>query len=153
VSDEQLNIAPVTLAQAKEFVNKHHRHHKAPVGHKFSIGLQRNGELVGVAQAGRPVARAYDDGLTLEVNRTCVVEGVKNGNSMLYGAVRRIAKAMGFKRVLTYTQEGESGVSLRAAGWQLEAELPPRKGWSAPSREREGNDNDNVKRYRWAVYL
>lgn len=149
----ELNIVPVTLAQAKDFVNKHHRHHKAPVGHKFSIGLARDGEIVGVAQAGRPVARVYDDGLTLEVNRTCVIENVQNGNSMLYGAVRRIAKAMGYRKVLTYTQEGESGVSLKAAGWKLDAILPARKGWDAPSRQRDGNGNDGVSRYRWVVEL
>lgn len=149
----ELNITPVTLAQAKDFVNKHHRHHKAPVGHKFSIGLARNGELVGVAQVGRPVARAYDDGFTLEVNRTCVVDNVQNGNSMLYGAARRIAKAMGFRKLITYTQEGESGVSLKAAGWKLEARLPSRKGWDAPSRERDGNGNDGIVRIRWGVEL
>ncbi|MBC6322510.1 hypothetical protein H9R40_04520, partial [Enterobacter kobei] len=67
-----MQISPITLRAAQEFVAQHHRHNKPPRGHKFSIGLKNeNGELIGVATAGRPVARHFDDGLTLEVNRTC----------------------------------------------------------------------------------
>ena len=67
-----MQISPVTLRVAKAFISRHHRHNKPPVGHKFSIGLRNDaGELIGVATAGRPVARHLDDGLTLEVNRTC----------------------------------------------------------------------------------
>lgn len=85
-------ISPITLKAAQEFIAQHHRHNKPPVGHKFSIGLRNNaGELIGVATAGRPVARHLDDGLTLEVNRTCTT-GERNANSALYGAVWRAAK-------------------------------------------------------------
>jgi hypothetical protein len=146
-------MTPVTLAQAKAFVNEHHRHHKAPLGHKFSLGLAEDGTLVGVAIVGRPVARAYDDGLTLEVNRTCVVEDVKNANSMLYGAARKVAKAMGFKRLITYTQEGESGSSLRAVGWAELANRPARKGWATPSRPREDKGTDGIARTLWGCEL
>ena len=144
---------PVTLAEAKAFVNENHRHHRAPVGHKFSIGLAHDDELVGVAQAGRPVARAYDDGMTLEVNRTCVLDGVANGNSMLYGTARKIAKAMGYARLITYTQEGESGASLRAVGWTLAATRPARQGWSCASRERDDHGTDGVVRFLWESVL
>ncbi|MDU3160286.1 MAG: hypothetical protein E7B34_32400, partial [Hafnia alvei] len=76
-------ISPITLKAAQEFIAQHHRHNKPPVGHKFSIGLRNNaGELIGVATAGRPVARHFDDGLTLEVNRTCTT-GERNANSAL----------------------------------------------------------------------
>lgn len=148
-----LEIVPVTFAQAKEFVNLHHRHHKAPVGHKFSIGLARDGHLVGVAMIGRPVARAYDDGLTLEVSRTCIAGDVPNGNSMLYGAARRVAKFMGYKRIITYTQESESGSSLRGAGWKDIANRPARKGWDTPSRPREGHGSDYINRTLWEALL
>ncbi|HBI8193468.1 TPA: hypothetical protein K8297_004922, partial [Escherichia coli] len=108
-------ISPITLKAAQEFIAQHHRHNKPPVGHKFSIGLRNNaGELIGVATAGRPVARHFDDGLTLEVNRTCTT-GERNANSALYGAIWRAAKAMGYQRCITYTQADESGASLRAA--------------------------------------
>ena len=87
-----MQISPVTLRVAKAFISRHHRHNKPPVGHKFSIGLRNDaGELIGVATAGRPVARHLDDGLTLEVNRTCTT-GERNANSALYGAVWRAAK-------------------------------------------------------------
>jgi hypothetical protein len=43
-------------------------------------------EVVDVTTAGRLVARHYDDGVTLEINRTCI-NGQKNANSKLYGAV------------------------------------------------------------------
>ena len=148
-----MRIIPLTLRQANAFVDNHHRHSRATRGHKFSIGLQHEGELVGVAIAGRPVARALDDGLTIEVNRTCTL-GAKNANSMLYGAVWRAAKAMGYERAVTYTQADESGVSLRAAGWTPVAELKPRKNWAESSSGRLKAMRDpggpgGVKRIRW----
>ena len=143
-----LHLVPVSFSDASAFVALHHRHHKPPVGHVFSIGAADGDELVGVAMVGRPVARGFDDGLTLEVNRTCVADA-KNANSMLYGACSRAAFALGYRRLITYTQEGESGASLRAAGWRVIAERPPRPGWDAPSRRREGKGRDHVQRYLW----
>ena len=64
-----LEIVPISFAEAKEFVKKHHRHHKPPVGHKFSIGCANSKGIVGVAIVGRPVARMLDDGWTLEINQ------------------------------------------------------------------------------------
>lgn len=144
-----LRIVPTTYADAAAFVALHHRHHHAPIGHKFSIGLAAGDELVGVAMVGRPVARHYDDGLTLEVNRTCVADGVCNGNSMLYGAAWRAAKALGYRRLITYTQVGETGSSLRAAGWVVVAEREARPGWDAPTRRRDNKGADHVARYLW----
>ena len=88
-------VVPITLKQAREFIAELHRHNKPPTGWKFGVGLHLDGALIGVATAGRPVARHYDDGLTLEVNRTCT-DGTRNANSMLYGAVWRAAKASAF---------------------------------------------------------
>ncbi|EJK8729844.1 XF1762 family protein [Escherichia coli] len=128
-----MQISPVTLRVAKAFISRHHRHNKPPVGHKFSIGLRNDaGELTGVATAGRPVARHFDDGLTLEVNRTCTT-GERNANSALYGAVWRAAKAMGYRRCITYTRADESGASLRAAGFVRVKELPSGKSWAESS--------------------
>jgi hypothetical protein len=59
----------MSLADANDFVSKHHRHHGRVVGHKFSIGAALDDLLVGVVIVGRPVARHRDDGLTLEVTR------------------------------------------------------------------------------------
>ena len=63
-----LTLTPINLKTANAFVQQYHRHHKPTRGHKFSIGVSKNGELVGVAICGRPVARRLDDGYTLEVN-------------------------------------------------------------------------------------
>ena len=112
-----LELTPISLAEANAYVSKFHRHHKAVQGHKFSIGCSENGKLVGVVIVGRPVSRHLDNGVTLEVTRLCT-DGTKNACSMLYGAAARAAKAMGYKKIITYILESESGVSLKAAGWQ-----------------------------------
>ena len=101
-----------------------------------------------VAMVGRPVARSFDDGVTLEVNRTAT-DGCANANSMLYGAAWRAAKALGYQRLITYTQAGESGTSLRAAGWTIVAELNQRKGWTTPSRPRDDRGVDRMPRTLW----
>ena len=111
-----LKLIPVPLAQANAFVAEHHRHHKPVRGYKFSLGCMQNGVLVGVAIVGRPVSRYLDNGKTLEVNRLCST-GEKNVCSFLYGAAARAAKALGYEKIITYTLDTESGVSLRAAGW------------------------------------
>ena len=150
-----MKIVPITLKAAKEFILDHHRHNKPPTGHKFSIGLENeHGELIGVACAGRPVARSFDNGFTLEVNRTCTL-GEKNANSMLYGAIWRCAKAMGYKRLITYTQMDEIGASLRAVGWLFVKTLPPRKGWADSSVKLKDTrcpiGNGGVERVLWEI--
>jgi hypothetical protein len=149
-----LEVVPVTLKQACAYVTALHRHHAAPRGHKFSLGLTRDGELCGVAMVGRPLARALDDGRSAEVNRTCT-DGTPNANSMLYGAAWRAAKAMGYLRMYTYTQEGESGASLRAAGYLLETRLTARKSWAEHSVGLKGLRDPvgagGVARLRWRI--
>ena len=149
----ELTLVPLSLRQAKEYVTEHHRHHKAPVGHKFSVGVERGGELVGVAVAGRPVARAYDDGMTLEVTRTAT-DGTRNVNSKMYGAIRRAAKALGYRRLITYTQDGETGASLRGAGWVESGTRKPRAGWDTPARRRTNDSGPtNIERTLWEAIL
>ncbi len=142
-----LHLVPVRFREATAFVAAHHRHHRPPRGHVFSVGVADDGVLVGVAMVGRPVARHFDDGLTLEVNRTAT-DQTPNANSMLYGACWRAAKALGYGRLITYTQAGETGSSLRAAGWVVVAELPARRGWDTPSRRRV-NANADEQRTLW----
>ena len=113
----QLEIVPMTLREANAYVEQHHRHHGPVAGQKYSIGLSDGEKIVGVAIVGRPVSRHLDDGWTLEVNRLCT-DGTKNACSMLYAAAWRAARAMGYKRLVTYILESENGASLRAAGWK-----------------------------------
>lgn len=129
-----MDLCPINLDEANAYIELHHRHHGKVVGHKFSIGLAADSEIVGVVVVGRPVARGFDDGLTLEVTRLCT-DGTKNACSKLYGAAWRAAKALGYKRMITYTLVSENGSSLRAAGWQVLHEVPGRS-WSCQSRPR-----------------
>ncbi|MET0417489.1 MAG: XF1762 family protein [Actinoplanes sp.] len=144
----ELDVVPVSFADACEFIAQWHRHHASPAGHKFSLGVAHRSVLVGVAVVGRPVARHFDNGLTLEVTRSAT-DGTPNANSMLYGAAWRAAKALGYRRLISYTQDGESGSSLRAAGWRIVAERPARPGWTTPSRPREMRGTENVQRFLW----
>ncbi len=146
-----LHLVPVSFQEAQQFVAMWHRHHRPPVGHKFSMGVANEDDvLVGVATVGRPVARNFDDGRTLEVNRTAT-DGTPNANSMLYGAAARATFALGYRRLITYTQEGESGSSLRGAGWKVIAERPARKGWDRPSRPAVDHGVDHMPRTLWEV--
>lgn len=111
-----MRIVPVTLKYAQQFVDDYHRHHNAPQGCKFAIGLMGTVGMCGVAICGRPVSRRLDDGETLEITRLCT-NGVRNGCSMLYGGCKRVAKAMGYKRIITYTLISENGASLKASGF------------------------------------
>jgi len=141
-----LELTPITLAEAKEFVRLHHRNHAPVVGHKFSIAVSEGDIVRGVAIIGRPVARLLDNGWTLEVNRVAT-DGAKNACSMLYGAAWRAAKAMGYKRLITYTLQHEGGASLRAAGWICLGEAGGGN-WNVKSRPRIDTQHQQ-KKLRW----
>ena len=100
-----LTIGPIHLAPAP------------PVGGKFAVACHDDGRMCGVAICGRPVARRLDDGTTLEIYRNCT-DGTRNACSKLYGACQRIARDMGYKRVITYTLASENGASLRASNFK-----------------------------------
>jgi hypothetical protein len=147
----RLRLVPVSLAQANEHVAAWHRHNRPVPGAKFSVGAADDaGVLHAVAIAGRPVSRMFDDGDTIEVVRVAS-DGTPNACSMLYGACQRASFALGYRRVVTYTQADESGSSLRASGWKVIASRPPRKGWSAPSRPRDNETYRSSQRQLWEV--
>jgi hypothetical protein len=145
-----LTLIPVTRDQAIEYLINVHRHHGRPVGYRFAVGVAKDGVLVGVAMAGRPVARHSDDGRTIEVVRLAT-DGTKNACSILYGACWRAGRALGYTRAITYTLATESGESLRGAGWLKTADLRPRPGWDTPSRMRIDRGVDDVARIRWEI--
>jgi hypothetical protein len=144
-----MEAVPLHLRQANEFVARHHRHSRPTVGGKFALGACVQGKLVGVAIAGRPVARRLDDGKTLEVLRVCT-DGTPNTNSFLYGRVRQIAHLMGYQKVITYTLEEESGASLRAVGAQVVGQVQPKE-WSVPSRPRENQAVYRKRKIKWEL--
>ena len=132
-----LHLAPCTLKDANEFVFTYHRHHKPCTGQKFSISVRDEyGMIHGVAICGRPISRHLDDGYTLEINRCCT-DGTRNACSMLYGACARAAKAMGYKRIITYILESENGASLKASNFHDEG-IAGGKMWTG---KRSGRDN------------
>ena len=151
----------ITQREANGFVIEHHRHHGKVVGAIFQLGLFESDELKAVAIVGRPVARKTDFRQVCEVTRLCT-DGTKNACSRLYSACARIAKEMGFKKIITFTLESESGTSLKASGWIVEANNVGGLGWNQPSRIRESTQTDlfgTVEKYpselktRWARYL
>lgn len=150
--EKSKKIRPITLKEANDFVKANHRHHDSVTGCKFAIGLYKaiKGEnvLIGVAICGRPVSRHLDDGLTLEVNRLCVTE---SGNccSMLYGAASRIAKDMGYEKVITYILESEEGTSLRASGFILEDSYCGGKEWTGSRKNKSSKLPPKEMKQRW----
>ena len=146
-----LELVPLDLDEAHMFVKRFHRHHRPSVGAKFAIGAAVDGEIVGVAVVGRPVARgAQAWGWTAEVLRLCT-DGTKNACSFLYGAAWRAARAMGYRRLITYTLSSEPGTSLEAAGWKVVAKVEGRS-WSSPSRPRV-DKHPTQDKLRWEVSL
>lgn len=149
-----LTLQPITFPEASAFIRRHHRHHIPPQGWKFGIAVNDGDKVVGVVTVGRPVARALDNGLTLEVTRLCT-DGTANACSMLYSAAWRAARALGYKRLITYILASERGTSLKAAGWKCvgaagggtwdrkdrkrvdKHPLAAKTLWSAPSRREE----------------
>ena len=145
-----MHIAPITFREASEYINQYHRHHNATVGCKFCISVvDDDGQIHGVAVCGRPVSRKLDDGLTLEINRVCT-DGARNACSMLYGACVRIAKAMGYKKVITYTLQSEDGASLKASNFICEGKAGGTH-WTG-SRNRGQNIPAEMKN-RWVKEL
>jgi hypothetical protein len=118
----RLSLVPCSLDEANAFVSRHHRHHHPTPVAKFSIAAVNNGHVVGVVIVGLPKARMAMDGWTLEVTRLAT-DGTRNACSLLYGAARRAAFALGYSRILTYTLAEEGGASLRAAGFTEEATI------------------------------
>lgn len=130
-----LVIRPITLREANAYVGQHHRHNLPVNGHKWSLACYDGDRLCGVAIAGQPIARKLDDGLTLEVRRVCT-DGTYNACSILYGACARVAREMGYCRVITYTLVSEPGTSLKASGW-INCGEAGGVSWNVPSRPRE----------------
>jgi hypothetical protein len=147
--NQGLQIVPISIRDANTYVDEHHRHlGSLRVGASFALAISDGEKVRGVAIIGRPAARRLDNGFTLEVRRCCT-DGLKNACSMLYGAAWRVAREMGYRRLITYTRITEPGTSLKAAGWKC---LGERKGntWNMPGRPRQ--DTAPLQKYLWEVY-
>ena len=144
-----MEAVPLHLREANEFVAKTHRHNRPTVGGKFALGAAQDGKLVGVAVAGRPVARRLDDGKTLEILRVAT-DGTPNACSFLYSRCARIARLMGYAKVITYTLESEGGASLRAVGAKPTGPLVSHE-WGNPARPRKSQTVYHEAKFRWEL--
>lgn len=142
---------PLTLAQANQLVADMHRHHKPVQGHRFSIGVMKDGKVVGAAIVGRPTGRKNPQYEWCEVTRL-VTDGTKNACSFLYASCARIAKDMGFQRIQTFILEEEGGASLRASGWQFDR-MSEGGDWNVPSRGGRRTDQPMQAKQRWFKQL
>lgn len=141
-----LVICPITLREANAYVADRHRHHGPARGCLFCVAAHDGEKVVGVAIVGRPVARMLQDDYTAEVVRLCT-DGTRNACSLLYGAAWRAARALGYRRLVTYTLPEEGGASLRAAGWRCVGQAGGGS-WSRESRPRVDTHPTQTK-LRW----
>ena len=155
--DHGLTLGSVSAEGARSLIAEHHAHHYAPPpGWKWTHGAYNGPDLVAVAIVGRPVARMIDPATTVEVTRLCARRDLApalrwNACSMLYGAAAREARRQGYRKIITYTLDHESGESVRAAGWAPEART--RGGsWSRRNRQRQDKHPTGPK-VRWAREL
>lgn len=151
-----MNVVPITLREANDFVESFHRHNgrTARNGGKFAIGLAHDGELIGCAIVGNPLSATFMDGVTAEVLRNCVRdESPKGACSMLYGACWRAWRAMGGQRLVTYTLPAEGGFSLRGAGWKVVGITKPvANGWRKNDHlTREWQPIMGEQKLRWEI--
>lgn len=156
-----MKIRPIELKVANKYIYDNHRHHKPVQGHKFSIGLFINDSLIGICCCGRPVSRHLDNGYILEVTRLCT-DGTKNACSKLYSAAARIARELGYDKIITYILESETGHSLLASGWSCEDKNAGGLKWKRNDGFRTDEITDlfgvskkypNEKKQRWAKKL
>jgi len=146
----RLSIVPCTITEAKEYIGRVHRHHRPPVSGLFAVAVAVDIEVVGVAVVGRPVARMASDGWTAEVTRVAT-DGTRNACSMLYGACWRAARALGWRKLITYTLPEEGGSSLRGSGARLLGEAGGGT-WSREKRPRVDMHPTQVKmKWEWTA--
>ena len=146
-----MRIVPLDLDEANDVIRRWHRHHKPVPGAKFAVGVMDGERMCGAAIVSRPVARKIDRHRILEVTRVCT-DGTRNACSMLYGACRKAALAMGYQHVITYTLPEEGGASLRAAGFRFDGDAggSGRMWGTRHGREQLGIGNDMIGgKWRW----
>jgi hypothetical protein len=149
---KSLKVVSLTLRQANKLVEDLHRHHKPARGHRFSLGaVNENGKLCAAVIVGRPVARAIDWRLVVEVNRL-VSDGTKNACSFLYGAAARVSREMGFEKIQTYLLEDELATTMKASGWTLVA-ITAGGQWTGTNNKARRTDQPTVPKQRWEKIL
>ena len=89
-----MKIVPLSVKEAQKFLKKHERHYKAPVEPICAIGVgDENNDLHGAAVLGRR------DAETAELAHI-YCDGTSQAYSLLYGAVWRTLKALGYAKAV-----------------------------------------------------
>ena len=153
---DRARIVPLFLREANDFVEKHHRHsaRTSNDGGKFAIGLEHDGQLVGAAIVGRPIAQLLQVKGAAELLRLCVSpDAPKGAPSKLYSRAKRIWQLMGGTTLHTYTLTKESRASMKGAGLkEPTAEVKPQQ-WDRRKRPRRHKPIHEEPKVRWTEQL
>lgn len=145
----KLYIVPCSIEEANQFTKQYHRHLGSIVVARFALAVSdEQGHIHGVAIVGLPLSQKFG-AFTLEVRR-CTTDGTRNACSMLYGACWKTARALGYRRLITYTLPEEGGASLRAVGWKPTTGCGG-KPWNSKKRKRDANPLYLLKKTRWEM--
>jgi len=136
----------MTVKTAQGLIADWHRHLKVVQGGLFAACVMDGDDTIGVGLAANP-ARVWQGTGRFVIARVAVLDGKPNACSMLYGALCRAGKALGYREAWTYTRMDERGTSLRAAGFQ-EMGVTKAEEWDREKRPRKAAENAEQKR-RW----
>ena len=119
----KLVVVPCTIKAALKWIAMHHRHLPGVNGGRFAVAIMDEDSLLrGVGLVGN--GPQVWEGSTKMVITRVATDGVPNGCSMIYGALCRAGKALGYTEAWTYTLSDEPGTSLRAAGFTFQGISP-----------------------------
>lgn len=151
------SVRPVTVKSARAWVKQVHRHLPNVQGGLFASSVWNEDGLAAVGIAGMP-PRVWLGTGRIVISRVAALPGLEPVGdhaapacTMIYGSLCRAAKALGYREAWTYTLPGESGASLRAAGFTDMGETRGEE-WDRPSRARKAAVNAQRKR-RWMRLL
>lgn len=142
-----MNLCPITVKRATAWVAEHHRHLRRELaGAMFGVAVSVAGEIVGVALVTKG-PRVWEGTGRCNIARVAT-NGYPNACSMLYGAICRAAKALGYREAWTYTRPDEPGTSLRAAGFRRAGVTLGNGEHDRPARARRTAEQPGIKT-RW----
>jgi hypothetical protein len=150
-------VAPCTVKAALKMVKGWHRHLPDLQGGLFAAKVVFNGEDVAVGVFGNPAREWQGTGRGIIARCAAREDLPPIGNhaapacTMLYGALCRAAKALGYHEAWTYTLPHEPGTSLRAAGF-IDMGMTDGGEHDRPSRRRKPAKHPEPKR-RWVRRL
>jgi hypothetical protein len=144
------HVVPITIREARELLAQWHRRRPKCHAARFAVAVAAGGTIRAVALCGNPVAVLAEnlDGDVLEVLRAAT-DGTPNACSRLQAAVDRVARAMGYRMLVTYTDPDEGGSSLRASGWRGPTQTKGGDRSNRPGRR----SGAQPKRWRWNRFV